>query len=300
MNQAIQRVEGASLEAEQWRAMREQAKALVSSGFLPKAVNTPEKAIAVALAGRELGLPMMQALRSIHIIDGKPVMAADMMAALVHRRIPGARLRVVESTNEVCTVEAARPGEEATRYSFTLEDAKLAGLLTKDNWRKYPRAMLRARAIAEAARATFPDAMMGVYDPDELGAVTSPDGEIVDTYKPPPIPTLPDDEPGKVYGDTPRLTEMLDAVETLISGGDLVNARKVLGSKAKPDEGDFTRLATQEHNADNLSRDYHRALGKRWQALNRQLDKLEAKARETQVEDAFRDPPDAEFEEATQ
>lgn len=172
----IVKAETGALSPGDWNALREQAKAIVTSGFLPKAINTPEKAITIMLAGRELGIGPMQAIRSIHVIDGKPVLSADLMAGLVHQRVRGALLRVVESTNEICTIDAARPGQEPTRFEFSIEDAKAAGLTGKDNWKKYPRAMLRARCIAEAARAVFPDAVAGAYVEDELQPIVDPNG----------------------------------------------------------------------------------------------------------------------------
>lgn len=163
----------------EWKALREQAAELVRSGFLPRAVNTAEKAIAIIQTGRELGIGPMQALRAIHIIEGKPTMSAELIAGLVLARIPGALLHVAKTTNEECVVRAARPGQPPTEYRFTIADARAAGIAGKDNWKKYPRAMLRARALSEAARGTFPDASMGLYDPDELGAVTNEQGSVV-------------------------------------------------------------------------------------------------------------------------
>lgn len=163
----------------QWEAMLAQAQTLVCSGFLPKAINTAEKALAVMQTGKELGIGAMQSLRAIHIIDGKPTMSAELIGGLVLSRIPGAMLRVVETNEQRCVVHAARPGHEPTVFTFTHDDAQRAGLLGKDNWKKYERAMLRSRCITEAARAIFPDATMGLYDADELGAITNETGEIV-------------------------------------------------------------------------------------------------------------------------
>ncbi len=163
----------------QWEVMLAQAQTLVRSGFLPKAINTAEKALAVMQTGKELGIGAMQSLRAIHIIDGKPTMSAELIGGLVLSRIPGAMLRVVETNEQRCVVHAARPGHEPTVFTFTHEDAQRAGLLGKDNWKKYERAMLRSRCITEAARAIFPDATMGLYDADELGAITNETGEIV-------------------------------------------------------------------------------------------------------------------------
>ena len=49
-----------------------------------------------------------------------------------------------------------------------MADAVTAGLAGGDNWRKHPKAMLRARALSAIARLVYPDLLLGVYDPDEL------------------------------------------------------------------------------------------------------------------------------------
>ena len=150
------------------------ARTLVASRLLPKSVGTPEAAFAIIMTGREMGLTAMQALRSIHVIEGKPTMSADLMLALVKRSNVCQYFRLVESTAEIATYECLRTGEPApTRMSFALEEAKAAGLVGKDNWRKYPAAMLRARCIAALARAVFPDVMLGVYETDELAPAPS-------------------------------------------------------------------------------------------------------------------------------
>lgn len=161
-----------------WEVMRQKAEVLVSSGFLPAAIRTPEQAITIMQTGAELGLGPMQALRSIHVINGKPVMAAELMAALVYQRVPGAYLKIVKLSGTECAIHAARPGErdEPTEVIFTWEDAQRAGLTGKGPWKAYPRAMLRSRAMSEACRAVFPDAVMGVYTPEEMGADVDAEG----------------------------------------------------------------------------------------------------------------------------
>jgi hypothetical protein len=145
------------------------AKTLVASRLLPKAVTTPEAAFAIIMTGREMGLTAMQSLRSIHVVEGRPTMSADLMAALVKRSPECEWFRLVSSTAEVAVYEAKRRGEpEPTRMSFSFDEAKAAGLTSKDNYRKFPAAMLRARCIAALARAVFPDVMLGVYELDEL------------------------------------------------------------------------------------------------------------------------------------
>ncbi len=77
--------------------------------------------------------------------------------------------RMVESTDKVARYETHRRGEPVpTPMAFTWEDATRAGVTGKDNWKRYPAAMLRARCITALARAVYPDLAMGVYDPDEV------------------------------------------------------------------------------------------------------------------------------------
>jgi len=276
---------GVGLAPGDWHAMREAAGALVKSGFMPKAIDTPEKAIAVAMAGRELGIPMMQAIRSIHIIDGKPTISADLMAALVHKRMPGARLRVTQSTNEVCSVEAGRAGEDVTVFSFTIKDATTAGLTTKDVWKKYPRAMLRARCISEAVRAVFPDAFVGVYTPEEFDGggfeqVGNPDRVT-------PHAMLGEDANGR--GDRTvyeMLSGWLTGLEQGIASCDtydrVLELRTELGSPAKQTE--LLKKMQEARESGQLGPADGKELGKLWQRCHRQLSKLEESLKPDVVE----------------
>ena len=149
------------------------AKLLVQSRLLPKSVGTPEAAFAIIATGRELGMTAMQSLRSIHVIEGKPTLSADLVAALVKSRGDICKyFLLTQSTVTTATYETQRVGDpKPTTMSFTIEDAQRAGLTGKDNWRKYPAAMLRARCITALARAVYPDLAMGIYDEDQLGPV---------------------------------------------------------------------------------------------------------------------------------
>jgi hypothetical protein len=168
---SIADVERGVVPPEAWSVLREQADVLVRSGFLPHGVNTPEKAISIVMKGRELGIPPMYALSNIAVINGKPTASAELMLALVYRDHGDEAVKVIESTPDRCTVAYRRRGwQEPELFSFTIEDAGCAGLLGKDNWRKYPSAMLRARCISAVARFAFPDTIAGLYTPEELGA----------------------------------------------------------------------------------------------------------------------------------
>lgn len=159
-----------ALEPQDSRSAYGLAKVVVASRMF-SAYGTPEAAMLVMMAGREFGLGAMASLRSFHIVEGKPTMSAQTMMArcLEH---PSCKLfRVVRSkcSHEVAVVEVQRNGWDAPEtYTWTIDDAKRAGLASKQNWSKYPRDMLINRCIAEAARFAFPEVMAGVYSPEEF------------------------------------------------------------------------------------------------------------------------------------
>lgn len=133
-------------------------------------VRTPEAVLAVLLTGRELGLTSMQSLRSIHIIEGKPTLSADLMVALCKRSPMCRYFRLVESTGLIATYETERRDEGVTKMSYTFDEAKAAGLSSRDNWKKFTAAMLRARCSSALARAVYPDLLVGIYESDEVQA----------------------------------------------------------------------------------------------------------------------------------
>jgi hypothetical protein len=154
----------------------ELAERIARTDFVPTALRgKPEAVLAAILTGHELGIGAMQSLSKIHVIEGRPAMAAELMRALVLGA--GHELWVEESTTSRCIVVARRSnGDRESRFAWTLDDAKRAGLDRRQNWQKYPRAMLLARASSEAVRAVFPDVVAGVsYSVEELS-----DGDVYD------------------------------------------------------------------------------------------------------------------------
>ena len=190
MNTGIQKFQAeASLPSEsEFENLTRQAKIFIASGFLPASINSPEQAITIAIKGRELGIPPMQAFAHINIIQGKPAMSAELMLALCFRGCPTAVIEFIQNDNKVCSVDARRRGsDKPSRFEFNLADAQAAQLLSKDSWKKYPAAMLRARCISAMGRALFPDCLMGVsYTAEELGAEVNVDGNVSSVPATPP------------------------------------------------------------------------------------------------------------------
>ena len=132
-----------------------------------------ESVLAVMMAGNELGIGPMQALQSINIIKGKPALSAELMRALV---LGAGHQFIVDAGDTTATAKVCRAGwPEWQSVTFSLEDAKRAGLLNNPTWQKYPRAMLSARVTSEACRLYFPDVIAGMsYTPEEIEAFAVP------------------------------------------------------------------------------------------------------------------------------
>ena len=130
---------------------------------------TAPQALMVSMRGRDLGFSYTQALSAFHIIEGKPTLTADGMVAACLRSGKCEFFRVVESTETKATWETKRHGDDVKRYSFTIEDAKAAGLMESKSrmYQKYPKRMLSARAKAYLARDTFADVLLGLITDDE-------------------------------------------------------------------------------------------------------------------------------------
>ncbi len=130
--------------------------------FVPKQLQgNPAGVAAAILTGRELDLGPMASLRGIQIIEGKPSLTAEMMAAKI--LAGGHAIHWVNSTDQECTVKIVRrDGLSEAEVRYTMKDAQRAGLSGKGNWAKDPRSMLRWRALSNAARMACPDVILGL------------------------------------------------------------------------------------------------------------------------------------------
>lgn len=128
-------------------------------------------------AGLELGMTPFQAITSFDIIDGALSMNARAMAARVASSGTHKYRMNVEKSSDTCSVIDwfEKEGDNWVligQSSFSLEDAKLAGLIKdKSAWQKHPKDMLWARALSQGYRRFTPHLSQGtpLYIPDELG-----------------------------------------------------------------------------------------------------------------------------------
>lgn len=138
------------------------ARIFRASGLFPD-IQSEAAAAAKLIVGRGLGLSDYDCMAGLHLVSGKVVLAANLMAAAVKRA--GRYDYRADCTDERCEVtfyqrEGAKWVTIGTT-TFTMADAKRAGLDGGQNWRKHPRAMLFARCISMGYRQHCPDALGG-------------------------------------------------------------------------------------------------------------------------------------------
>ena len=140
------------------------AQAACKSGLCQ--MPAPEAARTLMLLCQAEGLHPIQAMRQFHIIKNRPAMRADAMQAAFQNA--GGKLQWIERSDARCSVEVTHPAGGTCVVTWTIEQAKSAGLTNNPTWQKFPRAMLSARCISEAIRAVYPAVVCGLYTPEEV------------------------------------------------------------------------------------------------------------------------------------
>ena len=154
---------------------------LASSQMVPKQYQGKPQDIMVCVQwGMELGLAPLQALQNIAVINGKPSVYGDAAMALVQASplCEGVEefIEGEGTTNPIAVCVAHRKGRKPVRSTFSVEDAKRAGLWGKQGpWQAYPKRMLAMRARGFALRDAFPDVLKGLITAEEAQDYPSED-----------------------------------------------------------------------------------------------------------------------------
>lgn len=138
------------------------------SGYFQDAKDAAQ-AVVKMLAGQELGFGPVASMTGIFIVKGRVTLSANLLAAAVKK---GGKYnyRVVELSDAACKIDFYEGKEKIGESGFSMEDAKAAGLVN-ENYKKFARNMLFARAMSNGAKWFCADVFSGpVYTPDELGA----------------------------------------------------------------------------------------------------------------------------------
>ena len=139
--------------------------------------------MAIFLTAKEHDLSFMACLNGgLHAFDGKVTFSAVMVDALILKS--GHKTEVLKLDHEGCRIKFTRgdrqndPSYKPFIFEYTLEMARVAGYLSKTNWKNSPLDMLYSRCITGGGRKHCPEVFVGVLMAGELTETLS-DSEIM-------------------------------------------------------------------------------------------------------------------------
>lgn len=137
--------------------IREIAGAIAQSGLF--GIKTEQQAYALMLIADAEGLHPATVAQDYDVIQGRP--ARKTHSVLARFQSAGGVVEWQEFTESRVAGKFTHPRGGSVVVDWTIEMARRAGLAGKDNWKNYPRAMLRSRCIGEGVRAVYPAALGG-------------------------------------------------------------------------------------------------------------------------------------------
>ena len=192
------------------------AQAFASSGLF--GLKSPDQALALMALCEAEGLHPAIAVRDYHIIDGKPALKADAMLARFQGA--GGKVKWLEISDERVAAEFSHAAGGTAMIDWDMKRAQQAGFAGKHNWKKFPRAMLRARVVSEGIRTVYPGVVVGVYTPEEVA-------DFDDRPQEAPRPARPEPRSERETYSDERFVTSLPGFEKAIAGGknpeDIIN-----------------------------------------------------------------------------
>lgn len=160
------------------------ARALAASNLLPKQYRSnPENVLYAIEYGAALGLDPVQAMNSVHVIEGKPSPSSGLIGAMVRKAGHKLRVRVTHEPELTAVAQIIRSDDPEFTFEsrWTMKRAQRARVADKQVWKAYPEAMLKARAITEVAREACEEALLGFsHSAEEMGAEVDTDGNVIE------------------------------------------------------------------------------------------------------------------------
>lgn len=161
--------------------LQKMADAFAQSGLF--GAKTSAQALSLLMLAQAEGMHPSLAMQEYDIIEGKPARKSERIQARF--QMSGGRIEFVSMTDKECEARFTHPQGSDVTVKWTIEQAaKITyptkdgwkSLTTKANWRNYPRAMLKARVIAEGCKACFPGYALVTLSAEEAidgGTLTS-------------------------------------------------------------------------------------------------------------------------------
>lgn len=164
------------------------ATALHKSGMLPKHFDSAEKVMTGLAMVKELGLPPINALRCLAIINGTPTLWGDMPLAMVRSsgQLECIKEYLIDKDEKIicednknlaseifaAVCEVKRKGQDRRKFIYTKMDAEKNPNKNNTPWVSYRSIMMKRKARSIALKDEFSEVLMGMpiaeYDFDHI------------------------------------------------------------------------------------------------------------------------------------
>jgi hypothetical protein len=248
-----------NVQALEWLSLQ-----LLKSRMFPAMKSLPE-IVTVIEYGRELGIPPIAALQTIVPIKGKLAMEAKAMLAVAIRK---ARVswKLIELSEKQCVMEFSRPEfASSITVKFTLEEARRANLLGKDNWRQYPLDTLFARCASRGVRRIAPDSILGLYSMEEMRDAS--------VMTPTPKEELPLGEIERIPEETSEKDELMSSA---ISGEEPLREEKGEGEEEKEREKALDEAFDEPRIKEPQTKEYKKTIITLSNGIQKEVTRFEA------------------------
>lgn len=159
----------------------------------------------IIMTGAEVGLPPMASLRLYTTWDGVPRLMAEGVRAIILQSPAIEYFEMATCDDNHATWIGKRRGRPEKSVTWTTARAQAAGLLEKENWKKYRQDMFNARASMQLGRIIAPDVVAGMVALEEARDGGFIDAQSVEAKSefvaPPPPQGPPPGVPQTVSGD---------------------------------------------------------------------------------------------------
>lgn len=144
--------------------MRAFAEAAVKSKFYGFA--SVDQMLPLMMVAQSQGRSFVSVVEEYSVIQNRPALRAEAMLARFQKA--GGHIKWTELSDTRCSAVFSHPQCDPVEIDWDMDRAKQAGLAGKDNYRKFPRNMLKARVISDGVRTAYPACLGGLYAVEEV------------------------------------------------------------------------------------------------------------------------------------
>jgi hypothetical protein len=212
--------------------MERLAVSIAKSGMF--GMKTPEQALTLMMISQAEGRHPALAARDYDVIQGRPAKKAEAM--LRDFLQAGGKVEWHALSDSEADATFSHPQGGTFRCTWDMKRALMAQLNGKDNWKKFPRQMLRSRCVSEGVRTVWPMATSGMYVPEEQADAPLFTGT---TIEPEPLPIA---HPAHKYSDADKRAVWLVKLRATLATCQTIPAvEKIAEGKTVLDFLDWTR-----------------------------------------------------------